>query len=96
MARVSFGKFDAVNFDSLLENFEKERFLKNCFSLAVVDGRQRRLCILMLATSGKPRTLWALQLTRTALIRASESDVLADHVLFQLSSLGNLLSGLDL
>lgn len=47
-ASLSSEKVGAANVDSMLDHCEKKRFLKKSFSLAVVDGHQRRSCIQIL------------------------------------------------
>lgn len=56
-----------------------KRFIKNSFLLAAGNGRDRRSCAHLLAAFEHPGTEWALQPTRTALIKASGFEVRAGH-----------------
>lgn len=89
-------KLSAVTVHSMLEQLEKDRFLKTNFSLTIVDGPHRPFCIRKLAASEQPGTEWALRPVRMTLIAAPGSEILTDHVLLKLSSSVNVLSGLVL
>lgn len=56
VAGLSSTKLSFLNFDSALEQSSTERFLKENFSLAVVDGRHRHLCSQKLISSWQPGT----------------------------------------
>lgn len=52
MASLASGKLAFFIVDSMLEQCERDRFLRTDFSIAAVDGRHCRLCIRTLAFSG--------------------------------------------
>lgn len=92
VASPSSGTFGAVNVETTIENRWKERFLKEKFLLAVVNGPHRRSCIQKLATSTQPGLKRAPQPNRMTLITSAESEVLTDLELNQLISSFSMLS----
>lgn len=94
VVHLSSRKLGAFNFDTKVERRGKERFLKDKFSLAGVDGLHRRLRTQKLAPLGQLGTGRALRLLSTTLIKALKSEVLTDCELSKLSSSANKLLGL--
>lgn len=87
-------KLDAVSVNSVLEHCVEEHFVMASFVLVVVDGPHRLLCIRELTMSKQAGTGYILQLTRMAVIRASEFEVLTGHEHITLISSTKLLSEL--
>lgn len=61
VANKASGKLGAVKVVSMPERCGKELVFEDKFSLAVVNGHQRRLYIQKLPSSGRPGTEWASQ-----------------------------------
>lgn len=72
----------------------KKRFLKDSFSLAVVDSRHHRSCFPEFASSRQQGIKYALQSIQIILIRVPDSELLTDLEPFELSSSTTMLSRL--